>query len=250
MKLIEAKDYQDMSRKAADIIIDQVKKKPNSILGLATGGTMIGTYAALVDDYKQNGTSYQQVKTVNLDEYIGLAPEHPNSYHYYMNDHLFNHIDIPKSQTYLPNGLAKDIEAECQRYENLIKQIGGIDLQLLGIGQNGHIGFNEPGTSFESTTHVVELELSTRQANARFFNRFEEVPTHAITMGIATIMKSKKILLLASGLKKAPIIAELFAGKVTTQIPASILNKHPNVIVIADQEALSLLSPEKRKVYV
>jgi glucosamine-6-phosphate deaminase len=249
MKLIEAKDYQDMSRKAADIIIDQVKKKPNSVLGLATGGTMIGTYAALVDDYKQNGTSYQQVNTVNLDEYIGLAPEHPNSYHYYMNDHLFNHIDIPKSQTYLPNGLAKDIEAECQRYENLLEQISGIDLQLLGIGQNGHIGFNEPGTSFESTTHVVELALSTRQANSRFFNRFEEVPTHAITMGIATIMKSKKILLLASGKKKAHIISQLFAGKVTTEIPASILNTHPNVIVIADQEALSLLSPEKRKVY-
>jgi glucosamine-6-phosphate deaminase len=250
MKLIEAKDYQDMSRKAADIIIDQVKKKPNSVLGLATGGTMIGTYAALVDDYKQNGTSYQQIKTVNLDEYIGLKPEHPNSYHYYMNEHFFNHVDIPKGQTDLPNGLAKDIEAECQRYESLIEQIGGMDLQLLGIGQNGHIGFNEPGTSFESTTHVVELALSTRQANSRFFNRFEEVPTHAITMGIATIMKSKKILLLASGPKKAPIIAELFAGKVTTQIPASILNKHPNVIVIADQEALSLLSPEKRKVYV
>ncbi|MBA2870100.1 glucosamine-6-phosphate deaminase [Anoxybacillus calidus] len=239
-----------MSRKAADIINDQVKKKPNSVLGLATGGTMMGAYAALVDDYKQNGTSYQQIKTVNLDEYIGLEPEHPNSYHYYINGHFFNRVDIPKDQTYLPNGLAKDIEAECQHYESLIEQIGGMDLQLLGIGQNGHIGFNEPGTSFESTTHIVELASLMRQANSCFFNRLEKVPTHAITMGIATIMKSKKILLLVSGKKKAHIIAQLFTGKVTTQIPASILNTHPNVIVIADQEALSLLSPEKRKVYV
>jgi glucosamine-6-phosphate deaminase len=250
MKLIEAKDYQDMSQKAAGIIIEQVKQKPNSVLGLATGGTVIGTYATLVDDHRVNGTSYRQIRTVNLDEYVGLAPEHPNSYHYYMNEHFFVHVDIPKEHTHIPNGLAKDIEEECKRYEQLIEDLGGIDLQLLGIGQNGHIGFNEPGTSFESKTHLVKLAESTRRANARFFDRPEEVPTHAITMGIATIMKSRKILLLASGEKKAPILSQLFSRGVDPKIPASILKTHPCVFVIADQEALSLLSPEIRKVFI
>jgi glucosamine-6-phosphate deaminase len=249
MRLIEVKDYNEMSQKAAEIIIDQVKKNPDSVLGLATGETMLGTYEALVNDHHQNGTSYRRIKTVNLDEYVGLAPDHPNSYRYYMDHHLFHHIDIPKQQTYIPNGLAEDIEAECSRYEKLIEQLGGVDLQLLGIGRNGHIGFNEPGTSFSSVTHLVELAESTRQANARFFKRPEDVPNHAITMGIATIMKSKKILLLASGKKKAHMMSQLLVGDVDPQIPASILKTHPNVIIIADKEALSFVSEEKRKVY-
>jgi glucosamine-6-phosphate deaminase len=167
-----------------------------------------------------------------------------------MIEHFFDHVDIPIEQTHIPNGLATDIEEECHRYEELIDQLGGIDLQLLGIGQNGHIGFNEPGTPFESITHLVKLADSTRQANARFFDQPDEVPTHAITMGIATIMKSRKILLLASGEKKAPILSQLFLKEeVDRKIPASILKTHPNVIVIADQDALSLLSPEIRKVY-
>jgi glucosamine-6-phosphate deaminase len=249
MKLIEAKDYEEMSQKAADIIIDLVKKKPDAVLGLATGATVLGIYQRLVEDHKQNGTSYRHARTVNLDEYLGLAPDHPNSYHYYMNKHLFSHLDIPSAQTYIPNGLADDIEAECRRYEQVIERLGGIDLQLLGIGRNGHIGFNEPGTSFSASTHVVELAPSTRQANARFFPSLEDVPRQAITMGIATILKSRHILLLAAGAAKAPIIAKFFEGDVTIDIPASALHTHPNVTVIADEDALSLVANEQRKVY-
>jgi glucosamine-6-phosphate deaminase len=249
MKLIEVANYEEMSQKAADIIISQVKKKPDSVLGLATGSTMLGTYQRLVQDHQQNGTSYRNVRTVNLDEYIGLSPDHPNSYRYYMNQHLFSHIDIPLSQAYIPNGASDEVEAECQRYEQLIERLGGIDLQILGIGRNGHIGFNEPGTSFSAPTHVVELDPSTRQANARFFPSLEDVPRQAITMGIATIMKSRHILLLASGKAKAPIMAKLFEGTVTTDVPASVLHTHPNVTVIADEEALSLVANERRKVY-
>ncbi|MFV9510858.1 glucosamine-6-phosphate deaminase [Tepidibacillus sp. LV47] len=250
MKLIETKDYKEMSEKAAEIIIAQVKKKPNSVLGLATGETVLGTYAALVYDHRQHRTSYQYIQTVNLDEYIGLGPNHPNSYRYYMNEHLFSHIDIPLSQTHIPNGLAADVEEECKRYEELIEKLGGIDLQVLGIGRNGHIGFNEPGTPFDSITHIVELAESTREANSRFYSSLEEVPTHAITMGITTIMKSKQIILLASGEKKAHILSQLFEREVTLNIPASILKTHPNVVVIADKEALSLVSKDQRKVYV
>ncbi|MBB5325600.1 glucosamine-6-phosphate deaminase [Anoxybacillus tepidamans] len=250
MRVIEVNDYYELSQKAAEMIIDQVRKKPDSVLGLATGETVLETYAAIVNDYQQNQTSYRHIRTFNLDEYIGLAADHPNSYHYYMNEHLFRFIDIPMSQTYIPNGLADDIPEECIRYEKLIGQCGGIDLQILGIGRNGHIGFNEPGTSFDSTTHVVELAHSTRKANSRFFSSLEEVPTHAITMGIATIMKSRQIILLASGERKAHIMSQLLEGEVTPNIPASILKTHPNVTIIADKEALSLIGKEQRKVYV
>ncbi|RDE31661.1 glucosamine-6-phosphate deaminase [Parageobacillus thermoglucosidasius] len=249
MRLIEAANYEEMCAKAANIIIFQVKEKTDSVLGLATGSTMMGVYKQLVEDHRQNGTSYRNVRTVNLDEYIGLAPDHPNSYRYYMNQYLFSHIDIPLSQTYIPNGASSDVEAECQRYEQLIESLGGIDLQILGIGRNGHIGFNEPGTPFSVPTHVVELAPSTRQANARFFPSLEEVPRQAITMGIATIMKSRHILLLASGTAKAAIMAKLFEETVTTDVPASVLHTHPNVTVIADREALSLVPDETRKVY-
>ncbi|MED5051331.1 glucosamine-6-phosphate deaminase [Anoxybacillus rupiensis] len=249
MKIIEVRDYKEMSQKAAEWIIHQVRINPHSVLGLATGGTMLGTYAALVEDYRNHQTTYRHVHTVNLDEYIGLDGDHPNSYRYYMNHHFFHFIDIPPSQTHIPNGLAKDVEAECQRYEGVIEGVGGIDLQIVGIGQNGHIGFNEPGTSFDSTTHVVRLAESTRKANARFFSSIEEVPTHAITMGIATIMKSKQILLLASGEEKATILSQLLETEVTPAIPASILKTHDNVTIMADQKALALVSEEQRKVY-
>lgn len=250
MKVIEVKDYEEMSQKAAEIISSYVRIKPHAVLGLATGETVLGTYAALAEDYRNNQTSYRKVRTVNLDEYIGLNPEHPNSYHYYMKHHFFQFIDIPMSQTYLPNGLAADYQEECTRYEEVIETLGGIDLQVLGIGRNGHIGFNEPGTSFDSTTHIVKLAESTRKANARFFPSLKQVPTHAITMGIATIMKSRQILLLVSGKKKASIMSQLLEGNVTPSIPASILQAHPNVAIIADEEALSLVSKEQRKVHV
>jgi glucosamine-6-phosphate deaminase len=243
MRVVKVANYEEMSQKAAECIIRQVKEKPDSVLGLATGGTVIGTYQLLAKDHQKNGTSYQQILTVNLDEYIGISPEHEQSYHFYMKKRLFDHIQIPPENTYLPDGQAEDLEEECKRYDERIESLGGIDLQLLGIGVNGHIGFNEPGTPFDSKTHIVELSESTRKANARFFNTLEEVPKKAITMGIETIMKSKKILLLASGLKKAPIIRKLFQEGITEEIPASVLKKHENVVLIADEEALSLVDP-------
>jgi glucosamine-6-phosphate deaminase len=243
MRVVKVANYEEMSQKAAECIIRQVKEKPDSVLGLATGGTVIGTYQLLAKDHQKNGTSYRQILTVNLDEYIGISPEHEQSYHFYMKKRLFDHIQIPPENTYLPDGQAEDLEEECKRYDERIESLGGIDLQLLGIGVNGHIGFNEPGTPFDSKTHIVELSESTRKANARFFNTLEEVPKKAITMGIETIMKSKKILLLASGLKKAPIIRKLFQEGITEEIPASVLKKHENVVLIADEEALSLVDP-------
>lgn len=243
MRVVKVANYEEMSQKAADCIIRQVKEKPDSVLGLATGGTVIGTYQLLAKDHQKNGTSYRQILTVNLDEYIGISSEHEQSYHFYMKKRLFDHIQIPPENTYLPDGQAEDLEEECKRYDERIESLGGIDLQLLGIGVNGHIGFNEPGTPFDSKTHIVELSESTRKANARFFNTLEEVPKKAITMGIETIMKSKKILLLASGLKKAPIIRKLFQEGITEEIPASVLKKHENVVLIADEEALSLVDP-------
>ncbi|MBE3570059.1 MAG: glucosamine-6-phosphate deaminase [Bacillales bacterium] len=243
MRVIKVANYEEMSQKAAECIICQVREKPDSVLGLATGGTVIGTYQLLVKDYQENGTSYQQIRTVNLDEYIGVSAEQEQSYHFYMKKRLFGHIQIPPENTHLPNGQAEDLVEECKRYEETIESLGGIDLQLLGIGVNGHIGFNEPGTPFDSKTHIVELSESTRKANARFFNTPEEVPKQAITMGIDTIMKSKKILLLASGLKKSPIIHQLFQKGITEEIPASILKRHENVVLIADEEALSFVDP-------
>jgi len=248
IKLLEAADYAEMSREAASIIIKQVKEKPNAVLGLATGSTVLGVYRELAADHRQYGTSYQFVRTVNLDEYVGLGPNHPNSYRYYMNEHLFSNLDIPLNETHVPDGLAADLDEECRRYERLIDELGGIDLQLLGIGRNGHIGFNEPGTPFSSMTHVVRLAASTREANARFFPSLDDVPRHAITMGIATILRSRRIVLLASGAEKAAALARLFVGIVSPELPASALRLHPDVTVIADQEALSLIPNEQRQV--
>ncbi|MGG0285357.1 glucosamine-6-phosphate deaminase [Peribacillus butanolivorans] len=239
MNIIKVQDYKEMSQSAANIVIRKVKENSKIKLGLATGGTPKGTYDALIEDHMQNNTSYENVTSFNLDEYIGLDSNDPNSYHYYMDQSLFAHININKEQTYLPNGTADSLDKECTRFDKMIETLGGIDLQILGIGQNGHIGFNEPGTSFSSGTHVVALEESTRQANARYFDSIDEVPTRAITMGIATIMKSKEILLLISGEEKAETLKKLIHGEITEEFPASILKKHNNVTIIADQKALS-----------
>ncbi|MDR7244652.1 glucosamine-6-phosphate deaminase [Priestia megaterium] len=242
MNIIQVKNYSEMSAKAADMLISKLHEKPNMNLGLATGGTPKGLYDRLIQDHKEHGTSYKQVTSFNLDEYVGMKPQDPNSYHYYMADALFNHIDIDVSNTHVPNGLADTPEEECRRYDEMIQNHGGIDLQILGIGQNGHIGFNEPGTSFNSPTHIVTLEESTRKANARYFNSLDEVPTQAITMGIESIMKSKEILLLISGEAKAEAMYQLLNGEITEDFPASILKKHHCVTIIADQEALAKVS--------
>lgn len=249
MKIVAAKDYKEMSNMAAKVIINQVKEKPDSVLGLATGGTVVGTYEKLIEDYQQNKTSYKHIHSVNLDEYIGIEASHPNSYHYYMTDHLFSHINIEKDHIHIPNGLASDYEAECVEYERAIEKLGGVDLQLLGIGVNGHIGFNEPGTPFDSITHVEKLTESTRKANMRFFDSLDEVPTHAITMGISTILKSRKILLLVSGKKKAAILSQLLNGEVDEKVPATILKTHPDVTIIADEDALALVGDEKKRCF-
>ncbi|WP_413374837.1 glucosamine-6-phosphate deaminase [Alkalihalobacillus sp. 1P02AB] len=242
MKIVETTNYQEMSEKAASFLINQVKEKPNATLGMATGGTPEGMYQLLIEDYNQNGTSYKEVTTFNLDEYIGLPKEDKNSYNSYMHNALFNFINIPESQIHLPNGMNADAAKECEKYEERIARNGGIDIQILGIGENGHIGFNEPGTSFDSKTHVITLTESTRIANSRYFNSLDEVPTKAVTMGISTIMQAKKIILLASGEKKADALHQLLHNEVDESFPASILQKHPNVTIIADRDALKNIS--------
>lgn len=240
MKIVEAKDYQDMSRLAGEMLLAQITSKPNSVLGLATGSTPVGTYQYLIAAHREGKVSFQDVTTFNLDEYAGIDENDPNSYHYFMKAELLNHVDIPLDNSFLPDGMAADLQAECERYEALIAKYGGIDLQLLGIGVNGHIGFNEPGTPFSSQTQVVELTASTREANVRFFNSIDEVPTHAVTMGIDTILRSREIILLISGEAKAAVLDRLLREDVTEEIPASVLKQHGNVTLIADQAALSI----------
>lgn len=232
MRVIEAKDYTDLSRKAANIISAQVILKPHAVLGLATGSTPVGTYKQLIEWYKKGDIDFSAVKSINLDEYIGLTGDNEQSYRYFMNEQLFRHININLEHTYVPNGVAADPEAECRRYDALIEEAGGIDLQLLGIGHNGHIGFNEPGQVFEKTTHIVELGETTIQANARFFESIDDVPRQAITMGIKSIMQAKKLLLIANGPDKKEIVEKSLYGPVTPLVPASILQFHPNLTVI------------------
>jgi glucosamine-6-phosphate deaminase len=241
MRIIEVKDYSDMSSKAAKLVIDRVNSTDAPVLGLATGRTPKGLYEKMIEDHRIHRTSYHHATTFNLDEYAGLPHTDHNSYFHYMNKLLFSHIDIEKRCTHLPNGVADDIEKECIRYENEIAHHGGIDLQILGIGTNGHIGFNEPGTSFSANTHVVNLTRSTREANAHYFDSIEEVPHQAVTMGINTILKSKEILLLISGESKQQAVKKLFEGEVTEEFPASILKKHPNITILGDKEALKLV---------
>ena len=242
MKIIRAKDYQDMSRKAANIISAQVIMKPNCVLGLATGGTPVGTYAQLVDWYNKGDLDFYEVTTVNLDEYRGLPKEHPQSYWYFMNENLFSKVNIDPAKTNLPDGTNLDTAAECARYNGIIHKLGGIDLQLLGIGPNGHIGFNEPGEAFELETHCIDLAPTTIEANKRFFDGNEAlVPKQAYTMGIKTIMQARKVLVVANGKAKAQAVKDAVTGPVTPACPGSILQLHPDCILVADEEALSLL---------
>ena len=242
MKIIRAKDYQDMSRKAANIISAQVIMKPDCVLGLATGGTPVGTYAQLVDWYNKGDLDFSEVTTVNLDEYRGLPKEHPQSYCYFMNENLFSKVNIDLAKTNLPDGTNLDTAAECARYNGIIHKLGGIDLQLLGIGPNGHIGFNEPGEAFELETHCIDLAPTTIEANKRFFDGNEAlVPKQAYTMGIKTIMQARKVLVVANGKAKAQAVKDAVTGPVTPACPGSILQLHPDCILVADEEALSLL---------
>ncbi len=232
MKIIKATDYDDLSRKAANIISAQVILHPRSVLGLATGSSPIGIYKQLIDWYNKNDIDFSQVTTVNLDEYVGLSGNDPQSYRYFMDTNFFNHINIDKSKTHVPNGVAPNINEECARYNDLIQQVGGVDLQLLGIGLNGHIGFNEPDKEFEKLTHMVELNPSTIEANKRFFDKIEDVPKSAISMGIKSIMQARHILLIVNTDEKYEILKESLFGPVTPHVPGSILQLHSNLTVI------------------
>ncbi len=242
MRIYKAKDYEDMSRKAANIISAQVIMKPDCVLGLATGSTPIGLYKQLVDWFEKGDLDFSKVQTVNLDEYKGLNRENDQSYYYFMHDNLFDHINIPEENTHLPNGMEMDSEKECARYTKLIQSMGGVDLQLLGIGHNGHIGFNEPSESFDKEVHCVNLTQSTIEANKRFFASADDVPKQAYTMGIKTIMQAKKILIVANGEGKADIVRDAFFGSITPQVPASVLQLHNDVTLVADEAALSKVS--------
>lgn len=239
MKILEAKDYDGMSRKAANIVSAQVILFPRSVLGLATGSTPLGVYRQLIDWYRKGDIDFSETRSINLDEYCGLGPDNPQGYRYYMNSNFFSHINIRPENTNVPNGLAKDLDAECERYDRLIAGLGGIDLQVLGLGKTGHIGFNEPDASFDKTTHRVALKQETIDANSRFFKNADEVPRYALTMGIKAIMQARKILLLASGKEKAEILEKVLFGPVTPSVPGSILQLHPDVTVIADLDALA-----------
>ena len=239
MKIYVSDDYKGMSRKAANIVSAQVILNPACVLGLATGSTPIGMYKQLIDWYNKGDLDFSQVKSVDLDEYVGLAPTHDQSYRYFMKPTLFDHVNIDPANTNVPNGLASDPEAECQRYNEVIRSMGGIDIQVLGMGHNGHIGFNEPGQAFELETHVVDLTERTIEANARFFASKDEVPKRAITMGIKSIMQARQILVVVSGEDKAEIVKKAFFGPVVPQVPASILQMHPNVVLCGDKAALS-----------
>lgn len=242
MIIYRAKDYQDMSRKAANIISAQIIMKPNCVLGLATGSSPVGTYRQLIEWYNKGDLDFSHVTSINLDEYKGLSPENDQSYRYFMDTNLFNHVNIDKAHTFVPNGLEVNSEKACTDYNHTIATSGGIDLQLLGLGHNGHIGFNEPGAAFERETHCVDLTESTIEANKRFFSSEEEVPRQAYTMGIKNIMQAKKILVIVSGADKAQILEKVLYGPITPEVPASILQLHNDVTIVADEAALSCLT--------
>ena len=241
MKIIRAKDYDQMSRKAANIISAQVIMKPDCVLGLATGSSPLGIYRQLIDWYNKGDVDFSECYSVNLDEYVGLDITSDQSYVYFMHHNFFDSINIRADHTFIPNGKNTDIAAECERYDKQIASLGGIDLQLLGIGRNGHIGFNEPAADFPKITHCVDLTESTIEANKRFFASADEVPRQAYTMGIGTIMKADKILVVANGEDKADAVAAMVQGKINPEVPASILQLHNNVILVADEAALSKL---------
>ena len=239
MRIYKAKDYEEMSRKAAGIVSAQIIMKPDCVLGLATGSTPVGLYKQLIEWYRNGDLDFSGVRTVNLDEYKGISRENDQSDYYFMHQNLFDHVNIPAGNTHLPDGMEPDSEKECRRYEELIQSMGSVDLQLLGIGHNGHIGFNEPADAFDKLVHCVNLTQSTIEANKRFFASAKEVPRQAYTMGIQTIMRSKKILIIANGEGKADIVRDAFFGPITPMVPASVLQLHNDVTLVADEAALS-----------
>lgn len=237
MNVLTFKTNQALNEAGAGIIIGMIQTNPRAVLGMATGSTPIGIYEELVKAHRNGLVSFKQATSFNLDEYAGLPADHPESYISYMKKHLFDLVDLPTEQAHIPDGTAPDLEAECRRYDRLLEQAKQIDLQILGIGHNGHIGFNEPDHALNSGTHVVKLKDSTRQANARFFPSIDDVPTHALTMGVGTILKAKTILLVVRGADKAEIVHRALTGPITTEIPASLLQTHPNLVVLLDAEA-------------
>jgi len=241
MRIVVVDNYEEMSKRAALMITSQVMLKPDSVLGLATGDTPLGMYKELIKLYNKREVDFKEVRTFNLDEYYGIDKENPQSYYNYMNTNLFNTINIARKNINMPDGMAKDVDSSCVNYENKIKELGGIDMQVLGIGGNGHIGFNEPDVNFEAETHLVNLDEETIEANSRFFKSIKDVPVKAISMGIKTIMSSKKIILLANGLNKAKAIEKAVNGKINPSIPASILQLHNDVTIIIDKKAASSL---------
>ncbi|ATD53910.1 glucosamine-6-phosphate deaminase [Clostridium chauvoei] len=242
MKLIVTKNYDELSKVAAKEMADIIKNNPKAVLGLATGGSPIGMYKELIRMNKEGQVDFSQITTVNLDEYVGLSGEHNQSYRYFMNENLFNHININKENTFVPNGLAEDIEKECIDYDQKIAELGGTDVQLLGIGNNGHIAFNEPDNFLVAGTHLTGLTQNTIEANARFFDSIDEVPKTALTMGLGGIMKSRKIIVIASGAGKAEAVKEMLSGKIKTNMPASMLQMHKDVVLIVDEDAASLIN--------
>ena len=240
MKVIVVENYQQIGVCGAQIIADTIKNNPNAVLGLATGTSPIGIYKNLIQMCNNGDISFANVKTVNLDEYVGLDGTHQQSYRFFMNDNLFDHVDIDKANTFVPNGVAKNLASECERYTALVNSMPQ-DLQLLGIGSNGHIAFNEPGTPFDSTTHVVELTQNTIKDNSRLFDDISQVPTKALSMGIKNILGAKRILIVANGKNKAQAVADMVKGPVSEACPASVLQTHPDVVVVVDQDAASLL---------
>lgn len=250
MRLIEAKDYQEASRQVANIISAQVILRPDSVLGLATGSSPIGAYRQLIEWYNKGDVDFSRVRSVNLDEYVGLAPSHEQSYAYFMHHNFFDFINIKPENVHLPDGLDPDAEGQGKKYDALIRSLGGVDLQLLGIGRDGHIGFNEPCGEFVKGTHCVELTQDTREANARFFGSINLVPKTAYTMGILDIIQARRVVMIASGSSKAAIVRDAFWGPVTPQIPASILQLHPDFTLVADEEALAMVNQEKQAGWV
>lgn len=241
MRIYQEADYEAMSRRAANLISAEVIRKPDCVLGLATGSTPVGTYKQLAAWNQRGDFSFREVQSVNLDEYKGLAPTHDQSYRYFMQVNFFDHLDILRENTHVPNGMAADADAECKRYDELIRSLGYADLQLLGIGHNGHIGFNEPGSAFVAPTHVVDLTERTIEANSRFFASADDVPRQAMTMGIGCIMAARRILMVVSGEDKAQAVYDAFCGPIDPKCPASILQLHPDVVLVGDKAALHKL---------
>ncbi|RAP76282.1 glucosamine-6-phosphate deaminase [Paenibacillus montanisoli] len=243
MNVLTFDSDEKLNEACANMITSLVQTNPHAVLGLATGGTPVGIYEQVVRDYQRGFVSFHEVTSFNLDEYVGLPSDHPESYRSYMRKHLFAHIDLQPAQAHIPDGNEADLEAECRRYDQLIEDVGPIDLQLLGLGHNGHIGFNEPAHALLRGTHIVELADKTRQANARFFDRPELVPRHAITMGVGTILQAKMIVLVVRGADKAEIVNRALNGPITTECPASLLQTHPHLVVLLNEQAGKLLKP-------